>query len=101
MEDLQVLALTSTAIGILLTLLVICLKVGEWKGSVDKDRQKFNQFITEMREKIDDIFNRLPSRRLLEEQKPTPFDRFRTRNRARNRRKRVGREHGRSFKNGS
>ena len=70
MEDLQVLALTSTAIGILLTLLVICFKVGEWKGSVDKDRQKFNQFITEMREKIGDIINRLPSRRLLEEQSP-------------------------------
>lgn len=70
MEDLQVLAITIAGIGILISFLALCFKAGEWKGRVDKDRQNFNQFMTEMREKIDDIFERLPSRRLLEERSP-------------------------------
>ena len=67
MDDLQVLAVTITGLGLLISSLAVCFKFGEWKGSVDKDRQNFQQFMIELREKIDDIFERLPPRRLLEE----------------------------------
>lgn len=70
MEDVQVLALTITGIGLVVSFLAFCFKAGEWKGSVDKDRQNFRHFMTEMRQKIDDIFARLPPRRILEEKSP-------------------------------
>lgn len=76
MEDWQVLALTVPGLGLLLTFLVLCFKAGEWKGRVDKDRQNFKEFMTEVREKIDDIFERLPSRRLLAEDSPLGLTKF-------------------------
>ncbi|MCY4130803.1 MAG: hypothetical protein OXG15_16390 [Gammaproteobacteria bacterium] len=76
MEESQVLALTIPGIGLLITFLVICFKAGEWKGGVDRDRQNFNQFMIEISGKIDDIIDRLPSRRLLAEESPLGLTSF-------------------------
>lgn len=70
MEDVQVLAQTSSVFSLLIAFLILCFKAGEWKGSVGRDRQSFYRCMNETREKIDDILDRLPIRRLLKEQNP-------------------------------
>ena len=53
------------ALGISLTLLLagftLVYKIGKWQGKVDTDRKNFKEFMTEIRNKLDDIFIRLPA----------------------------------------
>ena len=53
-----------------LLLVVLTWTASSWKTAVDKDRNTFNDFIKEMRRKIDDILLRLPLPKTLEANSP-------------------------------
>lgn len=52
--------LVIAVLGLFLGFLTLISKAGEWKGSVDTDRRAFNEFMNEIRDKLQSIFDRLP-----------------------------------------
>ena len=49
---------------------------GRWVGAVNSDRKSFNEFMKEIREKIDSILDRLPPRRIFAQASPLQLTKF-------------------------
>jgi len=47
-------------VTVIVLIVRVIFKIGVWKGSVDTDQTNFKEFMTEIKEKIDQIFSRFP-----------------------------------------
>ena len=48
------------AATVLIAVITLAFKIGDWRGHVDSDRDTFKKFITEVRDDIKEILKRLP-----------------------------------------
>ena len=80
MGDLLILlTVTGSLVGIAVFTLVVNNRAedrGVWKGEVNRDREAFHNFMDEIREKLEQIFERLPPRRLLDSESPLKLTEF-------------------------
>lgn len=63
-------------VGLLITAAGLIFKSGKWKGEVDSDRKAFKEFMDKIEQKIEEVLERLPSRRVVTPASPLQLTDF-------------------------